>query len=689
MIKARQSKRSAALRASADPDAQRAGLETGAPSRLTRWAADWLSPAVLLVVIGLLADPVRAQVPQLIHYQGRVTKNSSNLDGPGQFKFSFVNSNGTVTFWSNDGTGSGGREPVSAVSVLVDKGAFSVTLGDTSLTNMTPVPPTVFTNSDVRLRIWFTDGGPPFQLLSPDQRVTAVAYAMVATTVPDGAITGAKLAPGSVSAANIAPGSIGTAQLSDGGVTREKLAPGAIPPPEVPDGSITSNKLAIGAVSTMNLAEGAVTSSKLAAGAVTADKIADGSIGSKQLAPGAVGPSHLAAGAALANLLASGQSGVASGGVVLSFEANSASLIDAGYARAGSITLIPDRWQVWTGSGGLGVSVVVWTGTEVIACTTGDARGFQGRRYNPLSDSWQPINSAGAPSTRFEPIAVWTGNELIVWGGSYLRDGYLYYPSSDSWRPMTNVEAPAGRRNGSAIWTGSELIVWGGTDLSGVEINTGGAYDPARNQWRLISTAGSPTARQSHSAVWTGTEMIVWGGQVGGFPTRSLNTGGRYWPSTDTWTDIPTFGAPPAASYHTAIWTGSEMIVWGGMSTNNLRSGGRFDPAKNSWRQVASLKAPVSRHLHSAIWTGSEMVIWGGRNDSALGPNGFFDAGGRYSPSTDEWFSTSSAPVPSYRHTAIWTGTGMLIPNVYNGYGPEHSVMLFWHPPVTAYLYQR
>ena len=43
-----------------------------------------------------------------------------------------------------------------------------------------------------------------------------------------------------------------------------------------------------------------------------------------------------------------------------------------------------------------------------------------------------------------------------------------------------------------------------------------------------------------------------------------LNDGGRYDPAANTWTALPTSGAPAARDYHTAVWTGSEMIVWGG-----------------------------------------------------------------------------------------------------------------------------
>jgi hypothetical protein len=49
--------------------------------------------------------------------------------------------------------------------------------------------------------------------------------------------------------------------------------------------------------------------------------------------------------------------------------------------------------------------------------------------------------------------------------------------------------------------------------------------------------------------------------------TLPLNTGGRYDPATDSWAATPFTGAsvPSGRWYHTAVWTGTEMIVWGGL----------------------------------------------------------------------------------------------------------------------------
>ncbi|MBL9131417.1 MAG: galactose oxidase, partial [Verrucomicrobiaceae bacterium] len=152
-----------------------------------------------------------AQVPSMLNYQGRIAVSGVNFDGTGLFKFALVNNGGTQTYWSNDGTSTAGSEPTQAVSIDVDGGIYSVKLGDTSLTNMTAVPATVFGNTDVSLRVWFNDGVNGSQLMSPDQRIAAVGYAMMANTVQDGAITSTKIANGAVGSAQLAPTAVTSA----------------------------------------------------------------------------------------------------------------------------------------------------------------------------------------------------------------------------------------------------------------------------------------------------------------------------------------------------------------------------------------------------------------------------------------------------------------------------------------------
>ena len=283
-----------------------------------------------------------------------------------------------------------------------------------------------------------------------------------------------------------------------------------------------------------------------------------------------------------------------------------------------------------------------------------------------IDDTWAPTTLTNAPTGRYEHTAVWTGSEMIIWGGfgsnSFFNTGGRYNPSTDSWTTTNTTNAPAARARHTAVWTGTEMIVWGGNGIGVIFLNTGGRYNPTTDNWTATSTTNAPTARRTHTAVWTGTEMIVWGGS----PTIStyLNTGGRYNPSIDSWTPTNTTNAPTARRYHTAVWTGSEMIVWGGYFQDNMNhywnTGGRYDPSSDSWTATGTTNAPDGRAIHTAIWTGSQMVVWGGTFYDGIIED--LNTGGIYIPGTDNWTATSTTNVPGgrYRHTAVWTGSEMV-----------------------------
>ena len=204
----------------------------------------------LLILATFTSKALRAQVPSLINYQGRVSVGTVNFDGPGSFKFALVNTDGTMTYWSNDGTSVAGSQPTAAVSLTVSKGLYSVLLGDTTLPNMTIVPASVFTNPDVRLRLWFNDGTNGFQLMTPDQRIAAVGYAMIAAaaqmaqTVPDSAITSAKIAAGAVGSTQIAAGAVQGTNIAAGAIGSTQLAAGVVGSAQLAAGSVGFAQLA-------------------------------------------------------------------------------------------------------------------------------------------------------------------------------------------------------------------------------------------------------------------------------------------------------------------------------------------------------------------------------------------------------------------------------------------------------------
>ena len=244
-----------------------------------------------------LVQSVQAQIPQMIAYQGRVAAGGINFHGTGQFKFAIVNGaytglpGETAILWSNDGslasTAANGV-PTAAVNLTCDRGLYSVLLGNTAA-GMVAVPPSAFAMADVRLRVWFNDGTRGWQLLTPDQRLVSVGYAMMAAsaqTVPDGSINSLKLANGAVTAGKLADNSVVSSNLVDSSITAAKLNFGAVSSDKIQDNSITAADIFDGTVNTADLADGSVTSAK----------ILDGTIGTADLGNSAVTGAKIAAG---------------------------------------------------------------------------------------------------------------------------------------------------------------------------------------------------------------------------------------------------------------------------------------------------------------------------------------------------------------------------------------------------------
>ncbi len=320
-----------------------------------------------------------------------------------------------------------------------------------------------------------------------------------------------------------------------------------------------------------------------------------------------------------------------------------------------------DHTAVWTGT-----EMVMWGGTQDPRHPMGD-----GARYAPETDSWQLTSTRLAPRERDDHAAVWTGREMIVWGGNAyseaeekLATGARYDPAENTWR-ATPPSGLSARDDPRAVWTGTEMIVWGGRDAAG-HADTGARYAPARDRWRPVSHHRAPAAREDHTAVWTGTEMIVWGGWNGADDARDYALGGgRYDPSTDTWRPMSAIGAPEPREDHAAIWTGTEMIVWGGVVREGVPSvrhqrgtGGRYTPATDTWSPLTLGDAPGAREDAVVVWTGDEMIVWGGQRDEVP-----LESGARYLPALDTWCALPSTDAPTARrdHAGVWTGGSLLL----------------------------
>jgi hypothetical protein len=332
----------------------------------------------------------------------------------------------------------------------------------------------------------------------------------------------------------------------------------------------------------------------------------------------------------------------------------------------------PPCWKPITGNGAPSARATielstsaVWTGTQVLVWggNNGSTDYGNGAAYDPAADKWSPIKDAGAPADRGGPARAWTGSEMVVWGGhavpgfAPVPGGGRYDPKKDAWTTMA-TGGPVTWESSSA-WTGTKLIVWGGNTTSAeTGSQQGGRYDAAGNTWQGITTTSAPSARNYAAAVWASDvgRFLVWGGRPG-----PAGDGAAYDPVGDAWSPIEPNGAPIARYGATALWTGIDMVVWGGLASVDgtcTDSGALYRPSTKSWKAMATASAPSPRYSAAAAWTGTSVLVWGG-NDSTAD----FNDGAEYDPTADQWTPITASGAPTKRHYAfhVWTGTGLFV----------------------------
>src|SRR5260370_12027114 len=116
---------------------------------------------------------------------------------------------------------------------------------------------------------------------------------------------------------------------------------------------------------------------------------------------------------------------------------------------------------------------------------------------------------------------------------------------------------------------------------------------------------------------------------------------------TNSCTATSTTNAHVSRSYHTALWSGNEIIVLGGLSLGfpgTLDTGGRYDPGANSWTAPSTANPPPARRFHTAVWIGNQMIVWGG----AEHPQTFNTAGNSSPPSPSSHLGTPLHPTPCH-----------------------------------------
>ncbi|HEX9969144.1 MAG TPA: hypothetical protein VGB03_03320 [Acidimicrobiales bacterium] len=335
---------------------------------------------------------------------------------------------------------------------------------------------------------------------------------------------------------------------------------------------------------------------------------------------------------------------------------------------------------VWTGR-----EAIVWGGARLGVGDGGDLGSADGAAYDPAARRWRRI--ADAPiANRYRHKAVWTGREMIVWGGvvtgsggrSDRPDGAAYDPATDTWRRIATSPLPGPSRTSldagqAVVWTGREMIAWGRV-FDGGYATEGAAYDPATDRWRRV--AALPEARQGPPELFATPEGVLASGRVAGVPKTLDPQRGElyrltaevdlYDPDTDTWKPLPPSELSPRGGVG-PVWSGRELLVPGIATTqvaDPYRITARYRPDEQRWVDMAVAPAPPGFGLASKVWAGRELLLTGTVPDG--GPRSPYrkPVAYAYDPETDRWRDVPPPPDDLFDDTsgrAVWTGSGVLL----------------------------
>jgi hypothetical protein len=164
-------------------------------------------------------------------------------------------------------------------------------------------------------------------------------------------------------------------------------------------------------------------------------------------------------------------------------------------------------------------------------------------------------------------------------------------PAAPAYHWTTLPLAPIHPRGDAAgVWTGSQLLVWGGRSGQSHYFANGASYIPSTKTWTTLPHAPL-TGRSNPASVWTGSVWFVWGGTAGKSGKQRLTDGAVYDPATKTWTPLP---SAPVSRYRDAqaFLVGSDVVL---VSTSEAASARTlradlYDPGTNTWSDLPSLR---------------------------------------------------------------------------------------------------
>ncbi|MCI0679132.1 MAG: hypothetical protein L0Z63_08860 [Actinobacteria bacterium] len=200
----------------------------------------------------------------------------------------------------------------------------------------------------------------------------------------------------------------------------------------------------------------------------------------------------------------------------------------------------------------------VWTGEQVLVVGRSGVAG-----YSPSANTWVEYDAPPVPLGWTNEV-VWADGLLVIWPSTVERvvhRGAALDPETGDW--STLPDPPAWPAAPSMVWTGAEVMIWGGlpaavSDES--ERGVGSALDLTTMTWRRLPEAlPEPDPYEgnlgSQTLLWTGNGALVMTGALGTGADEGRSLALIYEPTSDAWRYLGGFGV--------GVWWASNATVAG------------------------------------------------------------------------------------------------------------------------------
>jgi hypothetical protein len=205
-----------------------------------------------------------------------------------------------------------------------------------------------------------------------------------------------------------------------------------------------------------------------------------------------------------------------------------------------------------------GDAAVVWTGAELVVW------GGDGAAFAPTTDTWRMLSSSPLPNNSDTPVGVMTSAGVVIARG---RSTALWNPEDDTWRDVEDAPGPV-----------SDLASNG---VLAISYSANAILDTATGQWRELSAP--PVRLERPTTAWTGRELIVIGGAGSAFTSASAI---GYDLESDEWRQL---ASPPGQLHAEALsadWDGERVVV-----VNYDMTAATYDPTADSWEDLPAVPA--------------------------------------------------------------------------------------------------